>query len=43
MLFDNSNIQSDFVAEGYSDKELDIKNISKFEIIKNKLWNDQKG
>lgn len=40
MIFDNSNLQSDFVAEGYADKKLDIKNISIFDIIKNKLMND---
>ncbi len=42
MIFDNSNIQSDLVAEGYSDKEIEIKNSSKFGIIKNKSRNDQK-
>ncbi len=43
MIFDNSNIHSDLVAEGYSDKEMDIKKFSNFEIIKNKSRNDQKG
>lgn len=43
MIFDNSKLHSELIAEGYTDKELDIKNIRNFDIIKGKVQDDQKG
>lgn len=34
LLMDNSNVDSEILAEGYKNNELDIKNNSKFEIVK---------
>lgn len=42
MIFDNSRLHSELIAEGYADKEIDIKNIRNFEIIKGKARNDKK-
>ena len=42
MVFNNSKSPSELIAEGYSDKDLDIKNISTFEIIKQLSQNDKK-
>lgn len=36
MIFDNSKLHSEFVAEGYASKEIDIKNINTFEQLKNR-------
>lgn len=43
MLFDNSKLHSELIAEGYHDKEIEIKNIRTFETIKNKIQDDQEG
>jgi len=43
MLFDNSRLHSELIAEGYMDIEHEIKNIRTFEMIKNKIQDDQKG
>jgi predicted ABC-type ATPase len=43
MLFDNSRLHSELIAEGYLDIEHEIKNIRTFEMIKNKIQDDQKG
>lgn len=43
MLFDNSKLHSELIAEGYLDNEVDIKNIRTFETIKNKIRDDKKG
>ncbi len=43
MIFDNSKLHSELIAEGYTDKEVDIKNISTFETIKSKAQDDKKG
>jgi predicted ABC-type ATPase len=40
MVFDNSRLHSELIAEGYSDKELEVKNIRNFEIIKSKAQDD---
>lgn len=40
MIFDNSRLPSELIAEGYADNEIDIKNISTFELLKNKAEND---
>jgi predicted ABC-type ATPase len=40
MIFNNSVSPSDLIAEGYSDKDIDIKNIRTFEIIKQQAQND---
>ena len=40
MIFDNSRPHSELIAEGYTDKEVDIKNIRIFDEIKNKANND---
>lgn len=37
MLFDNSKLHSEFIAEGYLDDEVDIKYIHTFETIKSKI------
>jgi predicted ABC-type ATPase len=34
MIFDNSNTESELIAEGYEDKQIDIKNYRTFEKIK---------
>ena len=41
MIFDNSRLSAELIAEGYTDKEIDIKNNITFDIIKN-LTNDDK-
>ena len=43
MIFNNSKSPSEFIAEGYSDKDLDIKNIRTFELIKQQSAYDKKG
>jgi predicted ABC-type ATPase len=43
MLFDNSKLHSELIAEGYLDNEVDIKNIRTFETIKSKIQDDKKG
>lgn len=43
MLFDNSKLHSELIAEGYLDNEVDIKNIRTFESIKNKIQDDKEG
>lgn len=43
MLFDNSQLHSELIAEGYLDNEVDIKNIRTFETIKRKIQDDKKG
>lgn len=43
MIFDNSRLHSDLTAEGYTDKEIDIKNNRNFDIIKGKAQDGQKG
>lgn len=40
MLFDNSKLHSEFIAEGYLDNEIDIINIRTFETIKSKIQDD---
>ena len=42
MVFNNSKSPSELIAEGYSDKDLDIKNISTFDIVKQLSQNDKK-
>lgn len=42
MLFDNSKLHSELIAEGYLDNEVDIKNIRTFETIKSKIQDDKK-
>ncbi len=42
MIFDNSRLHSELIAEGYSDNEIDIENIRNFEIIKGKARDDKK-
>ena len=42
MVFNNSKTHSELIAEGYSDKDLDIKNINTFDIIKQLSQNDKK-
>lgn len=43
MIFNNSVSPSKLIAEGYQDKDLDIKNISIFDIIKQQSRYDKKG
>lgn len=43
MLFDNSKLHSELIAEGYLDNEVEIKNIRTFETIKRKIQDDKKG
>jgi predicted ABC-type ATPase len=43
MIFDNSKSPSTLIAEGYSDKDIDIKNINTFELIKQQAGYDKKG
>jgi len=43
MLFDNSKLQSELIAEGYLNGEIEIKNIRTFESIKSKIQDDKKG
>lgn len=43
MLFDNSRLHSELIAEGYFDNEVEIKNIRTFETIKSKIQDDKKG
>ena len=43
MLFDNSKLQSELIAEGYSNGEIEIKNFRTFEMIKSKIQDDKKG
>jgi predicted ABC-type ATPase len=40
MIFNNSSLQSELIAEGYTDKEIDIKNNSTFTMINNLSKND---
>lgn len=40
MLFDNSRLDLKLVAEGYTDKEITIKNSRTFGIIKDKAQDD---
>lgn len=40
MIFDNSRLHSALIAEGYTNKEQDIKNIRTFETIKSKTQDD---
>jgi hypothetical protein len=42
MLFNNSKTPSELIAEGYSDKDLDIKNIDTFDFINRLSQNDKK-
>ena len=42
MVFNNSKTPSELIAEGYSDKDLDIKNINTFDILKRISQNDKK-
>jgi predicted ABC-type ATPase len=42
MVFNNSKTPSELIAEGYSDKDLDIKNINTFDILKQLSQNDKK-
>ena len=43
MIFNNSVSPSDLIAEGYSSREIDIKNIATFEKIKKLSQHDKKG
>ena len=43
MLFDNSKLKSELIAEGYFEKDIDILNIRTFELIKSKAQNDKRG
>lgn len=43
MIFNNSVSPSELIAEGYSNKDIDIKNISIFDTIKSLSQNDKKG
>ncbi len=43
MIFNNSKLRAKLIAEGHTDKEVDIKNISAFELIKSITTNDKKG
>ena len=43
MLFDNSKLHSELIAEGYLGNEVDIKNIRTFETMKSKIQDDKKG
>ena len=43
MVFNNSKSPSELIAEGYSDKDVDIKIISTFETIKQLSRHDKKG
>ncbi len=43
MIIDNSRSPSTLIAEGYLDKDIDIKNINTFELIKHQANYDQKG
>lgn len=43
MIFNNSQLHSELIAEGYSDKEIDVKNISTFTTIKSIRKDDKKG
>jgi len=43
MIFNNSVSPSELIAEGYSDKDIYIKNISTFDTIKSLSQNDKKG
>ena len=42
MIFDNSMTPSDLIADGYSDKEIEIKKNSTFELIKRVSENDER-
>lgn len=42
MVFNNSKTPSELVADGYFDKDLDIKNINIFDILKRQSQNDKK-
>src|SRR5512138_3068234 len=43
MIFNNSVSPSDLIADGYSDREIDIKNIATFEKIKKLSQHEKKG
>ena len=43
MIFNNSKSPSELLAEGYSDKDIDVKNILTFDIIKQLSRHDQEG
>ena len=43
MIFNNSQTPSELIAEGYTDKDIYIKNISNFELIKHQSRYDKKG
>jgi predicted ABC-type ATPase len=43
MIFNNSGSPSELIAEGYSNKDIVIKNMSTFETIKQLSQNDKKG
>jgi len=43
MLFDNSKLHSDLIAEGYLNGEIEIRNIPTFDLIKLKVQDDKKG
>lgn len=43
MLFNNSKLHSELIAEGHLDNEVDIKNIRTFKTIKSKILDDKKG
>jgi predicted ABC-type ATPase len=42
MIMNNSKSPSALIAEGYSDKDIDIKNINTFELIKHQAGYDKK-
>jgi predicted ABC-type ATPase len=41
MIFNNSTTPSQLIAEGYSDKEVQIKNAKDFTVLKNKIYYDK--
>jgi predicted ABC-type ATPase len=43
MIFNNSVSASDLIAEGYADRDIDIKNIATFDTIKKLSQHDKKG
>jgi predicted ABC-type ATPase len=42
MIFDNSKTPSELVAEGYTNEDIEIKNMSTFTVIKEQAKNDKK-
>lgn len=43
MIFNNSILKSELIAEGYFDNDMDIINIRTFETLKSKAQNDKRG